>query len=121
MNQNNLSLRIFRPLPDQNRSSIQRMLTREELSVLRAALVYWSEEMLHNQLPSDSTTQDSRHAYQSITKPALEHLYNRLAEHNVNYIVVDTLLNHVVNTRLFKFPPRLQPAGGRWQVRSVIG
>jgi hypothetical protein len=121
MSQNNSSLRIFRPSPDNNRSHLQSMLTRDELSVLRAALVYWSEEMMHNQIPNDPATQDEKHRYQRITPEALELLYNRLAEHNVNYIVVDTLLNHVVNTRLFKFPPRLQPRGGRWQVRSVIG
>jgi hypothetical protein len=97
------------------------MLTREELSLLRAALAYWSEEIMLHRLPSDTATQDARLSYQMLTPRDIELLYHRLAEHSVHYIVVDTVLNHVVNTRLFKFPPRIQPAGGRWQVRSVIG
>ena len=109
------------PYPSTNRSHLQSMLTREELSLLRAALAYWSEEITLHPLPSDTATQQARLSYQSTTPRALELLYHRLAEHSINYIVVDTVLNHVVNTRLFKFPPRLQPAGGRWQVRSVIG
>jgi len=121
MSRTNLTAQTIRPLPITERSQPHSMLTREELSLLRAALAYWSEEIMLHPLPSDTATQQARLSYQSMTPRALELLYHRLAEHSINYIVVDTVLNHVVNTRLFKFPPRLQPAGGRWQVRSVIG
>ena len=86
------------------------MLIREELSLIRAALAYWSEEIMLHPLPSDTATQQARLSYESMTPRALELLYHRLAEHSINYIVVDSVLNHMVNTRLFKFPPRLQPA-----------
>jgi hypothetical protein len=107
--------------PLTQRSHPQSMLTRDELSLLRAALAYWSEEIMLHPLPMDAATQDARLGYRRMEPRSVELLYHRLAEHNIQYVVVDTLLNHVVNTRLFKFPPRLQPAGGRWQVRSVIG
>ncbi len=97
------------------------MLTRDELSLLRAALAYWSEEILSHPLRIDATTQDARLNHLRMEPEAIEHLYNRLAEHNVNYIVVDTVMKHVVNTRLFTAVPHLHPANGRWQVRSVIG
>jgi len=58
------------PYPSTNRSHLQSMLTREELSLLRAALAYWSEEIMLHPLPIDAATQDARLSYQSMTPRA---------------------------------------------------
>ena len=97
------------------------MLSRQEHTLIRAALAYWSEEMMQHSLPCDADTETALRVGQRIEPNAMDHLYNRLGLQNVNYVVVDTLVDHVVNTRLFKHPPKLYPANSRWQVRSVIG
>ncbi len=97
------------------------MLTREDLALLRVALAYWSEENLSHALPTDVAMEEARVRQLETALDAVEHLYNRLADFNVRYVVVDTVEQHVVNTRLFARPPTISPANGRWQVRSVIG
>jgi hypothetical protein len=97
------------------------MLTREDLSLLRVAIAYWSEENLSHALPTNEAMEEARVKHLETAPTVVEHLFNRLAEFNVRYVVVDTVEQHVVNTRLFVRPPTISPANGRWQVRSVIG
>ncbi len=97
------------------------MLTREDLSLLRVALAYWSEENLSHALPTDEAIEEARVKHLETAPTVVEHLFNRLAEFNVRYVVVDMVEQNVVNTRLFVRPPTLSPFNGRWQIRSVIG
>ena len=96
------------------------MLTRQELLLVRNALACWSQAELGHPIPSVSGNQVPQFSQHQLDPTEVERLYNRLAIYNMKFVVVDTVLNHVVNTRLFEAAPQIYPSNGRWQVRSVI-
>ncbi len=96
------------------------MLTRRELSLLRLALVYWSEENLSHSLPTDERFETLRTQLLDTQPSVINDLFQRLDESRVRYVVVDTIEQQVVNKQLFVHPPSVGPAYGRWQAFSVI-
>ncbi len=94
------------------------MLTPNDLVLLREALAYWSTHAVGLELADKASTEL---ADVDASEEDIVALYKRLMPDNVRYIVVDGDTNHVVNTRLFRKVPEIQPASDRWQVRTVIG
>jgi hypothetical protein len=96
------------------------MLTSRELSLLRTALAYWSEENLAHALPTDEPSEVSRIELLD-TKPSdINELYGRLDEARVRYVLVNTANVQIIHERLFVYPPSLSPTDDRWRILSAI-
>ena len=96
------------------------MLTPQDIVLLREALAYWTKHAVGLEL-ADCDGPAIEIGHSDASKGDIETLYARLALENIHYIVVDVETNHAINSRLFRKVPRLQPAAGRWQIRTVIG
>ena len=93
------------------------MLTLQDVALLREALAYWASHAVGLELTDGVGMANS----ESPMEVDLVALYELLIPEHVLFIVVDGDTNHAINTRLFRRVPKLQPASGRWQVRTVIG
>ncbi len=96
------------------------MLSPQDLNLLREALAYWTRHAVGLEL-SVTAGPAIFEPQVEFTKQDIVALIEKLAPDNVRYIVVDCDTNHAINTRLFRKVPKLQPATGRWQVRTVVG
>ena len=86
------------------------MLTPNDFILLREALAYWSTHAVGLELADKASTES---ADVDASEEDITTLYEKLTTDNVRYIVVDGNTNHVVNTRLFRKVPEIQPASAR--------
>ncbi len=96
------------------------MLSPQDLNLLREAVAYWARQEVGLELTIHAGPAICERQVE-VTEQDIVALFEKLAPDHVRYIVVDCDTNHAINTRLFRKVPKLQPASGRWQVRTVVG